>query len=194
MKVFKSILVVVCMLGTLLGYASGGSDFSLVEGTKKVKVVFEDVIKGEVLIVKDENGEIFHKEVLNHSGKIYRVFDFSNLDNGNYEIDLNKGSEVLIKPFSIKNNELTFKKESKKIFHEPLIQTRENLIKISRLYTLEDDADVVLLYNDVEIYNDKLNKKSDHLSKLYKLDEYQNGKYKVIIHSEGKSYAKEFSL
>ena len=194
MKSVKNILVVACMLGTLLGYANGGEELSLVEGTKKVKVAFEDVHEGEVLIVRNQNGEILHREVISHDGNISKVFDFSNLENGNYEIDLNKDSETLIKPFAIKDNELVFKKESKSIFHRPLIQTNNNIVKVSKLFTEDDSAEVIIYYNDLEVFTEQLNSKSDHLSKLYKLKDYDHGTCKVIVHTEGKSYTKEFKL
>ena len=194
MKSLKNILVVVCMLMTILGYASGGSEISLIDGTKKVKVVFDDVKQGDVLIVKSKLGEVFHKESILHDGKIFRVFDFSTLKDGNYEIDLNKESEILRKPFAIRSHALIFKKEIKTIIHKPVIDAHDDVLEIKDLYTEDQSAEVILLFNDHEILNEELHDKSDHLSKKYKLDKFESGVYKVIVHSEGKSYIKEFKL
>ncbi len=194
MKNLKSILVVVCMLGALLGYASGEPKFSLVEGTKKVKVVFDNVSKGDVLIVRNSLGRVFHKEALLHDGKIFRVFDFSTLKDGNYEIDLNREMEILRKPFAIRAHTLFFKKDIKTLIHKPLIEAHDDIVEIKDLYTEEDSAEVIILFNDHEILNEELDYKSDHLCKKYKLDKFESGLYKVIVHSEGKSYVKEFKI
>lgn len=192
MKVLKSISLVVTMLLTLVGYATDGNGFSLVEGTKKVKVVFDDVKKGNVLVIKSKKGEIFHKEEILKNGKCFRVFDFSKLEDGNYEIDLKKETEILRKPFVIHSHALIFKKEIKTIIHKPVIDAHDDIIEVKDLYTEDQSAEVIILFNDEEILNEELSHKGDHLNKKYKLDHLEKGVYTIIVHNEGKSYIKEF--
>lgn len=194
MKILKNISIVALMLTTLFSYASDEAEILALGKNKKVKVVFEDVHQGEVLVVKDLNGTILHKEVISEDGTLSRVFDFSNLENGNYEIDLDKESEIVRKPFSIESNSLVFKNDITTLYHKPLIQTTKNIIKVSKLNTLDKAAIVSLFYNNEEVFNENLSKESAHLTKLYTLKDYQNGAYKVVVKSEGKTYTKEFNL
>ena len=194
MKSLKSILVAVCMLVTLVGHASGEAYFGLIEGTKKVKVVFDNVIAGDLLLVKNKAGQIFHKEAIEHDGKIHRVFDFSTLAIGNYEIDLKKETEILRKPFAVRTDAIIFKKELKTIIHKPVIEAHDHVIEVDNLYTEDKTAEVVLLFNDVEILDEKLLHKGDHLHMKYNLEEFEKGTYTVIVHNEGETYIKEFKL
>ena len=55
MKTIKRrVLVVVFMLGTLFNYANNEKEFNKTIDAKKVKVVFKDVKKGQLLSVKDK--------------------------------------------------------------------------------------------------------------------------------------------
>jgi len=193
MKAIKSLLVVVSMLVTLLGYAVEDFNFGPI-GDKKVKVEFEDAKKGEVLTVRNRRGEIFHKEEILHDGKVFRVFDFSHLADGAYEIDLDKGSEMIIKPFTIKAHKLTFKHYYKKQIHKPIVFMKDNYLKISKINFEHTDVEVIIYYNDVEIYSGKLNTEKECLSEMFKLNEYERGDYRVIVHSDEHSYIHDFKF
>ncbi len=190
-SLLKIVFVLVFTLGTTMSYATvDPSD----EGTKKVKVVFSNVNVGDLIYVKDANGRVLHKEVITEKGLFHKIYDFSGLENGNYEIDLSKDSEVLKRLFSIESNALVFKKDEKEVYHKPFIQHIDNRVKVSKLNTVKTPAEVVLLFNDEVIFTEKLDQESEYLSRLYKLDKSQKGNYTVIVHSEGKSYEKKFSL
>ena len=61
MRALKSILVGAFMLVSLVSYSTDGINFSLIKGTKKVKLVFDNVDKGQTLLIKSQRGEVLHK-------------------------------------------------------------------------------------------------------------------------------------
>ena len=80
MKTIKqNVLVVALMLVTLCNYANNEKDFNNIVNAKNVKVVFEDVKKGQQLTVNDENGVELHSELLTKEGELTKVFDLSSL-------------------------------------------------------------------------------------------------------------------
>jgi len=191
MKAIKNTLVALKMFVSLLGYAVEDVNFGPIE-SKKVKITFEDAKQGEILTVRNRKGEIFHKEEILHDGKLYRVFDFSHLADGTYEIDLDKGSEMIIKPFIIKAHKLTFKKDFIKHIHQPIVYMKDNYLKISKINFEHTDVEVIIYYNDSEIYSGKLNAQKECLSEMFKLNEYERGDYRVIVHSDEHSYIHDF--
>ena len=126
MKTFKKrVLVVVFMLGTLFNYANNDKDFNTKVDAKKVKIVFKNVKKGNLLIIKDKNGVQLHSELISKYGKLIKTFDFSTLNNGKYTVELNKDFEILINTIEVLNNKVIFNKSSEKKIFKPVIRTKE---------------------------------------------------------------------
>ncbi|MFQ3181243.1 MAG: hypothetical protein ACI9Z4_000836 [Polaribacter sp.] len=194
MKTIKRrVLVVVFMLGTLFNYANNDKEFNKTVGAKKVKVVFKDVKKGQLLSVNDKNGFQFHSETVSSQGELIKFFDLSPLNNGVYTIELNKEFKVVIKSLLVKNNNVSFIKDSEKIIFKPVIRNKENLVLISKVNFDKKPVQITLLYNDEVIYSETL-KGELMLKRVYRLDKELKGEYKVIVYCDDESYSNEFKI
>jgi hypothetical protein len=194
MKTIKRrVLVVVFMLGTLFNYANNEKEFNKTIDAKKVKVVFKDVKKGQLLSVKDKNGFQLHSETVSSQGELIKFFDLSTLNNGVYTIELNKEFKVVIKSLLVKNNNVSFIKDSEKIIFKPVIRNKENLVLISKVNFDKKPVKITLFYNDEVIYSETL-KGELMLKRVYRLDKELRGNYTVIVYCDDESYSNEFKI
>jgi len=194
MKTIKRrVLVVVFMLGTLFNYANNEKEFNKTVDAKKVKVVFKDVKKGQLLSVKDKNGFQLHSETVSSQGELIKFFDLSTLNNGVYTIELNKEFKIVIKSLLIKDNNVSFIKDSEKIIFKPVIRNKENLVLISKVNFDKKPVKITLFYNDEVIYSETL-KGELMLKRVYRLDKELRGNYTVIVYCDDESYSNEFKI
>jgi hypothetical protein len=187
----KRVLVVVFMLATLFNYANNKNDFNETVNADKVKVVFENVKKGQQLTVNDENGIQLHAETVSKEGELTKFFDFSPLNDGLYTIELNKEFVVVIKSLEVKNKKVLFIKDSEKVIFKPVIRTIENLVLISKINFDKKPIKISLYLNGEVIFSETV-KDEDLLKRAYRLENEIKGDYKVIISSNDKSYTNEF--
>ena len=194
MKTFKKrVLVVVFMLGTLFNYANNDKDFNTKVDAKKVKIVFNNVKKGHLLIIKDKNGVQLHSELISKYGKLIKTFDFSSLNNGKYTVELNKDFEIVTNTIEVINNKVIFNKDSEKTIFKPVIRTKENLLLISKIAFDKEPMKIVVFFNNNEIYKETAESASV-LNRVYKFDKEIKGDYKVIVYNNNKSYVKSFKI
>lgn len=204
MKTFKRrILVVVFLLGAFCNYANDLVSEGIIIGTKKVKVRFDNVEKGQLLTVKDYRGHVLHEEYISVKGSLLKVFDFSHLKEGFYKIEVDKKSEIVIKPFELKLNSVTFKedikkevkKAVKKKFFKPAVKINaENIVMISRINLDKKPMRVSIYYKGDVILHEKVRNEGAINSKTYKLNKEQKGDYKVVVQNNGESFISKFSI
>ena len=67
----------------------------------KFKLTLENVKERSSLVIKDSDGSVVYSTSLPKSENYTKIFDLSNLLDGNYSFVVNNGSEVTTKPFAI---------------------------------------------------------------------------------------------
>lgn len=67
----------------------------------KFKLSLDNVKERSSLVIKDFNGDIVYSTSLPKSENYSKIFDLSNLADGNYSFIVNNGSEISSKPFVI---------------------------------------------------------------------------------------------
>ncbi|WP_339661272.1 hypothetical protein [uncultured Polaribacter sp.] len=194
MKTIKqNVLVVALMLVTLCNYANNEKDFNNIVNAKNVKVVFEDVKKGQQLTVNDENGVELHSELLTKEGELTKVFDLSSLNDGLYTIELNKEFLVVIKYLEVKDNKVIFIDNSEQVIFKPLIKNEGDLVLISKLDFNENPLKVTLFFEGDMILSETI-KSELIINRVYKLNKELKGNYTVVVNSNGKSYSSFFKI
>ena len=91
---FKHILVLAVLLGTCKSYANA---------TLEVLPTFNSVKKGNSISVTDAVGEVIFSGLINYDGNISRLYDFSQLKDGIYTIEVEKSFEIEVSIVEIKN-------------------------------------------------------------------------------------------
>lgn len=191
MKTIKrKVLIIVIMLGTFINYANN-SNFENELDASKVKVEFNNVKKGHELSIKDEKGVTLHSENIKKQGKLVKTFDFSELENGNYTLELDKDLEIDIQSFTVKNNQVTFNEDADKIIFKPFIRNEENRLMITRSNFDKKPLEIDIYYNGEVIYSETAT--SDVIfNRVYLLNKEVKGHYSVIVRINGRKYVNRF--
>ena len=193
MKTIKrKLLVVVLMLGTLVNYANN-TELNNVLDAKKVKVVFKGAKKGNQLKIKDDSGVILHVEDISKKGNFIKFFDFSNLKDGDYTLELVKDFEVIIKSINLDGKKVVFDEETSEKIFKPVIRNEKNRLMISQIAFDKKPLEVKIYYNNEIIYSETV-KGNTIINRIYRLDEVMTGDYKVVLRNNGRNYSKEFKF
>ena len=190
--IFKKYLVVTfMMLVTSINYANENTAVKIVDG-KKVRIEFETVKKGHTLSIKDKNGTVIYSQEIENSGTYSKVLDLSKLEKGNYTTELEKDFEIVIKPFTVLDGQVSFDEE--KTIFKPVIRTEDNLVLISKLAFDKQPLKIAIYYNDEVIFSETVTDEKNLLKRVYKLSKEEKGDYKVVINSNNRSYIKDFNI
>lgn len=193
MKTIKrTVLVVVLMFGTLVNYANNTENRNELNA-KKVKIVFNGTKKGHQLSVKDNDGVILYTENVKSDGNLTKVFNFDELNDGNYTLELEKDFQIVIKPLKIENNKVIFNKAEEKVIFKPVIRKEHNKLMISKIDFDKKPLEVTLYFNDEIIYSETLEGASI-INRVYKLDETVKGDYRVVISNNNRNFVNKFKL
>ncbi|APZ45973.1 hypothetical protein BW723_06550 [Polaribacter reichenbachii] len=188
----KTILVASLMLGAFTNFANNTkSDNTL--NASKVKVVFNEVKKGQQLTILDMNGVVLYTENVAETGKLIKTFDFSQLNDGDYFLELEKDFQIVVKSLKIENNKVVFYEDTKKVILKPVIRTENNLLMITSFAFDEKPLEVVLYYNNEIIYSETIEGDSV-LNRVYKLDKKVKGNYKAVVKNNGRNYSNDFKI
>ena len=187
----KYLVVIVMMLVTSINYANKNTAVKIVDG-KKVRIEFETVKKGHTLSIKDKNGTVIYSQEIENSGTYSKVLDLSKLEKGNYTTELEKDFEIVIKPFTVLDGQVSFDEE--KTIFKPVIRTEDNLVLISKLAFDKQPLKIAIYYNDEVIFSETVTDEKNLLKRVYKLSKEEKGDYKVIINSNNRSYIKDFNI
>ena len=188
----KTILVAGLMLGTFSNYANN-SESEILANANNVKVIFNEVKKGQKLTVKDINGVVLYAEKVAQNGKLIKTFDFSLLNNGDYFLELEKDFQIEVKSIKIENHKVVISDDNKQVILKPVIRTENNLLMVTKVAFDKKPIQVELYYNSEIILSETIEGDSI-LNRVYKLDQKEKGDYKVIVKNNGRSYSNQFKI
>lgn len=188
----KTILVAGLMLGTFSYYANN-SKSEILANANNVKVIFNEVKKGQKLTVKDINGVVLYAEDVTKNGKLIKTFDFSLLNNGDYSLELEKDFQIEVKSIKIENHKVVISDDNKQVILKPVIRTENNLLMVTKVAFDKKPIQVELYYNSEIILSETIEGDSI-LNRVYKLDQKEKGDYKVIVKNNGRSYSNQFKI
>ena len=188
----KYLAVAIIMFVTFTNYANEkNTTIKVIEG-KKVRIEFGAVKKGHTLSIKDKNGAVIYSQEIKNSGTYSKILDLSKLEKGNYTTELEKDFEIVIKPFTVLDGQVSFNTE--KTIFKPVIRTEDNIVYISRISFDKAALNVSIYYNDELIFSETAKDEKTLLNRVYKLSKEEIGNYKVVVNSNNKYYSKSFKI
>ncbi|WP_407557089.1 hypothetical protein [Winogradskyella sp. 4-2091] len=181
---FKNILVLAVMLGTCTSYANA---------TVEVSRTFNSVNEGDLISVTDASGEVVYNGRINYSGNIQNLYDFSQLKDGVYTIEVNKDFEIKINKIQVLNNVVTFLESSNSTIYKPVFRSEDSKVIVSKLAIDTDHMEIELYFGNDLIYTETV-KGEDIINRVYQLDNTRKGEYTAIIKANGRVYVEDFKL
>ena len=183
-KLVKSILVLAVMLGTFTSYANE---------TLEVKPTFINVNKGNYISVTDASGEVIYSGRINYSGNLTKLFDFTQLKDGIYTIEINKDFEIEISSIEVENHNVRFIKTGREKIFKPVFRTENSTVIVSKLALAYTEMEVELYFEDELIHSETVIG-SEILNRIYKLDDTIPGDYTAVIRFNDRVFIENFRI
>lgn len=182
----KSILVIAVMFGTCTAYANE---------TLRNLPTFKFINEGDSISVTNSSGEVIYKGRVNYNGNLIRLFDFSQLNDGIYTVEISKDFEIEILNLNVKNKQVTLLTDSHEKIYKPVFRTENSKIIISKIALDTKQMEVEIYYGDELIYNENIDEQEESiLNRVYKLDETNRGNYTAIIRANDRVFIKRFRI
>ena len=183
-NLFKNILVLAVMLGTYTSYANE---------TLEVATTFKHVKKGQQIAVSDASGDLIYSGTINYNGNLTTLFDFTQLKDGKYTVEITKDFVIEIYSIEVKDNLVSYSNSSDVKIYKPVFRTKADMVIISKL-ALTSSQMTVELYYENELIHTEIVKGNEVLNRVYKLDRTLNGNYTAIVKSEGRVFVENFKI
>jgi hypothetical protein len=199
-KEVKTGILMVTMLATMLSNAARPATFEKNVETENTTISINSVKQGQQLIIKDYNGIVLYKELIEKSGVYTKGFDLTALPNGEYYFELDKDIEVQVIPFKVYMNKVEFLKEKETKFFKPIIRFKDDKVLLSRLSFDSKPLEVKIYYDDYSSYSDyelihsEKFKDTKIIERVYLLNKQKKGNYKVVIKTEGREYTESITI
>jgi hypothetical protein len=142
--------------------------------------------------IENEKGETVYYKETDADNKDYRkVFDFSNLEKGDYKLSVSTNGLTSERTFSIDNENIAVGKEKSLI--EPYFAYKEGVLKMSYLNFPEENLSLNFYTNDNLVYTKEIGKKFSVLEG-FDLSKLEKGTYSVVLSTDSKSYSYNLDL
>ncbi|WP_163324940.1 hypothetical protein [Draconibacterium mangrovi] len=140
------------------------------------------------LSIQSEDGElVYYKQTTKPLTSYQKIYDFKNLENGNYTMDLRVNDTRLIRDIQVASNGI-FVGESK-LRIDPYFAFADGILKLSYLNFDEERLSINIYDENGLVYKSDLGKEFN-VASGYDLSALRNGKYEVVL----SSYNNEFTF
>jgi len=131
------------------------------------------------ITIENNNGEkIFYKETRSDNPDYQRIFDFSELENGDYKMTVAINGEIAERKFSINESDIVVGKEMKT--GEPYFNYKDGVLKISYLNFQEENLKLNFYKGDNLVHTQKLGNKFN-VVEGFDLSKLEEGTYSVVL-------------
>ncbi|WP_299112197.1 hypothetical protein [uncultured Winogradskyella sp.] len=183
--IIKRILVVAVMLGTYTSYASE---------TLNVLPTIKLVNEGDHISVTNPFGKVIFSSRIKHSGDITKLFDFSQLSDGIYNVEIGKAFEIESFNFKVEDHKTVLITESQEKIFKPVIRTEDSQLIVSKIALDSNKMYVKLYFEDELIHAETIEGSENIINRVYRLDKTHRGNYSAVIKTNDRVYIKNFSL
>ena len=141
--------------------------------------------------IKNENGEnVFYKEA-DADNDYRRIFDFSNLDKGDYTLSVSSNGLTTERPFSIDDKNIAV--GSEKNLMKPYFSYKDGVLKMSYLNFPEESVSLNFYSDRDLIYTSKIGNQFNILQG-YDLSKLEKGTYTAVLSGKNSSYSYDFDV
>ena len=142
--------------------------------------------------IENEKGEkVYYKETDADSKDFRKVFDFSNLEKGDYKLSVSTNGLTTERTFSIDNENIAVGKEKSII--EPYFGFKDGKLKISYLNFQEDNLSLNFYTDNTLVYSKEIGNKFNVIEG-FDLSKLEKGTYSVVLSTKNNSYSYDLDL
>jgi len=193
-NIIKNSLVLVVLFSTFL--ANANSSLIVYNDDFKTTITLNNLKQGNEILVKDAHGSILYSETIEVSGDYIKIFDLTKLPNGAYFFEIDKGIEIKMIHFTVKEAVVTFEKENEKVIFKPYVTSDENLVSVSKLSLNEQPLEINIYFDDngFNLIHSETIDNTQSIKRIYSLNKAKKGNYKIITKTDGRTFFDYVSL
>lgn len=169
--------------------------------TGKTLITLNNVRIGQKLFIKDSNGSVIYEEFIEVTGSFSKEFDLATLPDGLYFIELNKDVQINVIPFTVHSNGAELHTEKETTIFKPVVRLKDNFVFVAKLSMSSEPMEIELYYDSgaslsgmCELLHHEKIENTTTIHRVYKLDKYEKGNYKVIFKSEGRTFTEKVAF
>ena len=197
MKTLKrSLLIAMMVMATAVVFANGDKPNVKVEnvGPKMVAVQASQLGSSQTQVqLKDENGLVLHKVVLNNNEKVNKRFDLTSLPAGNYDLEVENETSFTTTPIEVTASAAFVLDADQVTIIKPVVRQNGNLLDI--ILPSEDSASVsvTIFNNDLKpVFRDTVEGTAE--LKRYDLSKLGKGGYRIKMRAQGREFIQFVAL
>ena len=153
---------------------------------KAVVSISNTIASNFQITIENENGEtIYYKETSADSKDYSKVFDFSNLEAGDYKLTASIDGSTTERSFNIDERKIAVGKEKSEL--APFFAYKQGILALSFLNFSEENL-IVNFYNNNELVYSKEIGDKFNVNKGFDLTKLANGVYTVVLSTDTKNY------
>ena len=151
-----------------------------------VAITNENAAYFELSIEAEDGSMVYYKQSNKPLTDYKKVFDFANLNDGKYVLNLKVNDTQLARNFEIANQGI-YVGDSKLTF-DPYFDYKDNVLKFSYLNFDKENLSLSIYSNGDLVYKSKLGNEFA-VSSGFDLSKLESGEYRVVLSSLNDSYA-----
>ncbi len=172
------------------GYAATPTN-KHIESEELLTVKYDNIKSGSILFIKDNQGIVLYRELINKTGDYTKKFDLTSLPNGNYILELEDDVKIKITPFFVKSNSIAFEKENSYEINKPIVYVKGDNVIVSKLSLNGKPLSVSIYYKNNElVFNETIQDEGWSIGRKYDFSTSAKGEYKVVTKTEGRVFRK----
>ena len=191
---------VAVMMGLLLFFAltvsvkAGNTEdvkVIMLSGKKVMLQVQNPYMQQMEINITDESNQYLYSSKLPMDAAFRKVYDLSNLPEGNYKVLLQLSNKVLEKDVRIEGGKTAVINES--THYLPYFKKKDNNLMVNYLNTAKDKVSVSFYSNTDKFFSDKPDNATS-FQRLYSLEKLEPGQYNIELTSGDKMYSYPFEV
>lgn len=151
----------------------------------KISVTNENPAIFEMSIETQGGDLVYYKQTTSASTEYQKIFDFAELENGKYVLNLKVNDTKVIQDFEVRNDKIVVG-DSKTRF-DPYFMFKDNQLKFSYLNFDQENFTMYIYNNDGLFFSKKIGKDFS-MQKGFDLSGLGEGNYKVVLSSLTNEY------
>lgn len=193
-KVIRKSLVIAIMLTAMVSYANVFTYTTEINEDNSTNLILKNVTEGSVLTIKDDNGLILYKEVINKTGMYSKEFDLTELPNGNYLFELENSFEIKVIPFKVHYTKVVFHREKESIIFKPTIFNKNGMVKIHKTISNKNPLYLKIYYENGDLVRTEKIENKQILKKSYDFSTSSKGDYKIVISNGDRTFVENIKI
>lgn len=189
-KTIRKSILLVTVFTTMLSSANEISTLISKEDLKRTALTIDNVREGDLLSIKNQNGIVIYKELIDFSGTYKKGFDLTALPNGSYFFEIDKEIEIKTIPFTVDSSIVAFDKSKEVITFKPYVNRKDDLVLISKLAPDLEPLSIDVYSKSNDDYNLVHSEEISGTQNIERVFKLRKGEYKFVFIFNDREYTK----